>query len=92
MTLEAMMSIWETISLISNYWIQLSEENFGEQFHLSQIKKKKIVPFLQSQEFQLRRRMNIHGKKIATTDTCGMSISRVKEVMPVNGKHCITEL
>lgn len=36
--------------------------------------------------------MNIHGKKIATTDTCGMSISKVKEVMPVNGEHCITEM
>lgn len=46
MTWEAMMSIWETISLISNYWIQLLEENFGEQFHLSQIFKKQLCTIL----------------------------------------------
>lgn len=36
--------------------------------------------------------MNIYGKKIALTDMCGMSISKVKEVVLVNGIPCFTEL
>lgn len=36
--------------------------------------------------------MNIHGKKIAIADMGGMSMSKVKEVMLVNGISCFTEL
>lgn len=36
--------------------------------------------------------MNIPGKKIAIADMCGMSMSKVKEVTPVNGISCFTEL
>lgn len=36
--------------------------------------------------------MNIYGKKFAITDMCGMSISKVKCVMLVNGIPCFTEM